>query len=87
MKVIKRASQVRDGLHYLRRHGSWFRPDAAGYTDDIGEAGTYTADVARNYMQAEGVTAVTVKSMRNDLWKEVQAALARASRLAEIALR
>lgn len=85
MKEIKKPERVKDGLHYLRRHGGWFRPEAAGYTDDIAQAGVYTADVARNYMQAEGVTAVPVSSMRGAIWKEMQECLARAAKLSELA--
>lgn len=85
MKQIKRISGVKEGREYfLRRHGGWFRPMAHGYTDDVAHAGTYTAEEARGYMSAEGVTAVWVRSMKPEIMKQLDDAIVRASKLSDM---
>lgn len=80
----KSPSRVKKGEFFIRRHGGWFRPGAHGYTDDIAQAGTFSAEDARSYMQAEGVTAVPVKSMRGEIWRQVGEAIARAAHLSAL---
>lgn len=85
IKQIKKASGVKDGREYfLRRHGGWFRPKAQGYTDDIALAGTFSAEDTRGYMNAEGVTAVHVQTMKGEIWKQVGDAIARAASLSTL---
>lgn len=82
MKQVKTVRGVKDGREYfLRRHGGWFRPEAHGYTDDVSHAGVYSAEETRGYMQAEGVTAVWVRSMKPVLLIEMDNAIIRASKL------
>lgn len=85
MKEIKKPEKVKDGdMYFVRRHGGWFRPGAHGYTNDIASAGEFTADQARGYMQAEGVTVVSIYGARKEIFKEMQETFARASKLASL---
>lgn len=45
-----------DEPYLIRRHGAFFRPDAAGYTTEIAAAGLYSREEAEKYLDAEGVT-------------------------------
>lgn len=40
----------------LKRRGYWYRPEAAGYTANISEAGRFTDEEAASHCTAEGVT-------------------------------
>lgn len=42
--------------HLIRRHGAFFRPDAHGYCTDIVGAGVFSGEVARQYLDVEGLT-------------------------------
>lgn len=85
MKQIRKPRGVKDGREYfLRRHGGWFRPEAHGYTDDVSHAGVYSARDARSYMQAEGVTAVAVAAMKSEIFREMDNAIVRASKLSAL---
>lgn len=86
MKIILKPSQLEPGMHFLRRNGGWFRPKAQGYTDDIAQAGIFTTAEVMDYMKAEGVTAVPVASMKQDIWKQVRESLERAAKLSELAI-
>lgn len=61
----------------IRRHGAFFRPDAAGYTTHIGSAGFYTEAEARKYLDAEGVSVHPLSEFRD----QAGAVLAGADRL------
>lgn len=42
------ATEVKaDWLVWSNEHGAWWKPDHCGYTSDIGEAGRYTQQEAR----------------------------------------
>lgn len=80
--------RIKDGREYfIRRGGAWYRENAAGYTQDLLEAGVYSASVARSHLSAEGVTVVPLDSMRDEIWKKMQATLERAAKLSALALR
>lgn len=67
--------KVRDGqLYLLRRHGGFFRPDAHGYTMKLADAGLYTAERARQYLDVEGLSVVPLTSVRGRLEQEAEAA-------------
>jgi len=68
---------VSAALWVIRRHGAFFRPDAAGYTHHIAAAGFYTETEARKYLDAEGVSIRPLSHYRT----EIDAALAGADRL------
>lgn len=56
--------KVKDGEVYLiRRHGTWFRPDAHGYTAYLAAAGTFSAARARDYLDVEGLSVVPLRSI------------------------
>lgn len=82
MTEIENPTKVKPGRHYLRRNGGWFREHAKGYTNDISEAGTFDAEVAKSHMMAEGVRAVRVEDMANRVYKEMQESLAKTAKLA-----
>lgn len=42
--------------HFIRRHGAFFRPGAAGYTENIAAAGIYSKEEAQRYLSADGVS-------------------------------
>jgi len=56
-----------DGLYLIvKRHSGWFRPGAHGYTDKLGEAGTFTGADAVDYLEVEGISLwplVTVRAI------------------------
>ena len=61
----------------IRRHGAFFRPNAAGYTNHVIAAGFYTADEAKPYRDVEGVTIEPLSRYR----EEAQETIARAQRV------
>lgn len=50
--------RIKDGPYLISRHGGWFRPDAQGYTNSLSEAGIFTADEARRYIDVDGLSVV-----------------------------
>lgn len=67
---------------YLKKRGLWYRPDAAGYTANILEAGTFAAPTKREAV--DGITAHTEAEVKADVWKEMQASLKRTAELAAL---
>ncbi len=63
--------------HFIRRHGAWFRPDAAGYSSSLAGAGVYPKAEAEKYLQADGVTIHPAETCRD----EIERILAGAERL------
>jgi hypothetical protein len=59
-----------DQFYFIRRHGSYFRPLASGYTNHLGAAGIYTGEVARKYLSVEGLSVIPLKRMRERLKAE-----------------
>jgi hypothetical protein len=53
-----------DQFYFIRRHGSFFRPGAHGYCDDIAGAGVFDGATARNYLDVEGLSLLPLRSMR-----------------------
>lgn len=50
--------RIKDGPYLISRHGGWFRPEAKGYTNSLSEAGIFTADEARRYIDVDGLSVV-----------------------------
>lgn len=74
--------RVKDDETYLiSRHGSWWRPDARGYTYELAEAGLYDGATARGYLAVEGLSVVPLKSLRKRLIAELDEASSRISLL------
>jgi hypothetical protein len=56
--------KVRDGgIYLIRRHGSFFRPDAHGYTTELAAAGVFDGATARRYLDVEGLSVVPARSL------------------------
>lgn len=70
--------QEADAVYVVRRHGSFFRPNAAGYTNHLAAAGFYTKADAEGYLQADGVSVHHINEYR----EEAEATIAGAQRLA-----
>lgn len=54
-----------DGIYLIRRHGSWFKPMARGYTNDIAAAGTFSGREARGYVSVEGLSVVPLRDKQH----------------------
>lgn len=77
--------KVKDGqMYFLRRHGSWFRPDAHGYTIELCAAGIYDSETARDYLDVEGLSVVSVRSMKEAIQQEMRDAAKRFSMLCDL---
>lgn len=64
--------RVKDGqMYFISRHGSWFRPDAHGYTDELAAAGIYDAKTARGYLDVNGLSVVPVLSMKAHIERQI----------------
>ncbi|KAA1057205.1 hypothetical protein [Azospirillum argentinense] len=51
--------RIKDGTTYLiSRHGGWFRPGAQGYARHLSEAGLFSADEARGYIDVDGLSVI-----------------------------
>ena len=73
--------RIKSGRYLLRRHGGWFRPNAAGYTRDVAEAGIYTDQDARGYIDVEGLSAVPLESVLGMIDNQIKGAEQRLSAL------
>ncbi len=79
--------KVKDGqMYFLRRHGSWFRPDAHGYTRELCAAGIYDSKTARNYLDVEGLSVVSLRSMKYVIQQEMRDSAKRFSMLCDLAI-
>ena len=77
--------RVRDGECYLiRRHGAWFRPKAKGYCAELAGAGVYAASEARAYLDVEGLSVVSLKSVRDDIEAQLAGLEKQAAALREL---
>ncbi len=56
-----------DQFYFIRRHGSFFRPGAHGYCDDVAGAGVFDGATARRYLDVEGLSLLPLRSMRRVL--------------------
>ncbi|MDT8333035.1 hypothetical protein RQ831_18435 [Roseomonas gilardii] len=54
-QTLREIAEIEDP-HVIRRHGAFFRPDAHGYCTDIVGAGVFSGEVARQYLDVEGLT-------------------------------
>lgn len=54
--------RVKHGLYFIRRHGGFFRPQAAGYSSEIAGAGLYSAREARSYLDVDGLSVVPART-------------------------
>lgn len=79
-----RAKVKRDELYLIRRHGSWFRPDAHGYTMNLGDAGIYKGWQAIQYLDVEGLSVVPLGSLHAKLTTELVAAAREVHGLTEL---
>lgn len=87
IEYITNPMKIRPEHHFLMRDGGWFRPKAGGYTRDIGEAGIFTAAEVLDFLKAEGVKAVPVRTMKDDIWKQAQESLAKSAHLFDLAFK
>lgn len=60
-----------DELYLISRHGGLFRPEAAGYTREVADAGVFTGKDARGYLAAEGVSLIPINDMRDRMQAEL----------------
>jgi hypothetical protein len=71
--VAEAREKVVDGeLYFLCRHGGYFRPKAQGYTDCMSFAAVYSAAVARDYLDVEGLSVIPLSSVRDELEERVR---------------
>lgn len=63
--------RVASGPFLIKRHGSWFRPEAKGYTPILSDAGVFDADAARDYLCVEGLSVVPLESLRERIEEEI----------------
>jgi hypothetical protein len=66
--VAEAREKVVDGeLYFLCRHGGYFRAKARGYVDCMSFAAVYSAAVARDYLDVEGLSVIPLSSVRGEL--------------------
>lgn len=65
----------------IRRHGSWWQPDASGYTTDLARAGIYSPEFARCCLDVDGLSVVPASDV---IEAEIAAAEARLTALREL---
>ena len=66
--------RIKPGSYFLQRHGGWFRPDCAGYTRSIAEAGLYDETDARGHIDVEGLSVVPANDMLDMIDAEIRTA-------------
>jgi hypothetical protein len=71
-------------LYVIRRHGGFFRPRAAGYTQDVADAGLFRKDEADRYADVEGLTIHPVSDFTEGINREINATEARLARLCRL---
>lgn len=70
---------------YLKKRGLWYRPNAAGYTANILDAGRFDqADALKRAGVVEGVTAHSEREVKAGIWAEMQTSLKRTADLAAL---
>jgi len=70
--LAKARRKVRpEGVYLIKRHGGWFRPGAHGYTQKLGDAGTFTGAEAIGYLDAEGVSLWPLVTVRAFVLSEI----------------
>lgn len=63
--------RIKDGAYLISRHGGWFRPGGHGYTRDLAEAGIFTAEQARSYIDVDGLSVVRASAILTGLDWEI----------------
>lgn len=64
--------KVVDGqLYLISRHGGWFRPEAHGYTNQIGHAGLFSAETARGYLDVEGLSVCMLSTAASAIDRDI----------------
>ncbi|MFP5514083.1 MAG: hypothetical protein ACLGJC_13460 [Alphaproteobacteria bacterium] len=70
-QVAVARKRIKEGSYLIRRHGGWFRPGAHGYTRHLSEAGIFTAEQARAYIDVDGLSVAPVGSILAGLDEEI----------------
>src|SRR3546814_15511361 len=56
--------------HFILRHGLYFRPNAAGYTNEISQAGLYSERETKRFLSAQGVTVQSIRESGDQIDKD-----------------
>src|SRR3546814_10946314 len=67
--------------HFILRHGLYFRPNAAGYTNEISQAGLYSERETKRFLSAEGVTVQSISESGDQIDKDIDRLKTEADRL------
>lgn len=70
-QVAVARKRITDGKYFISRHGGWFRPGGHGYTRHLSEAGIFTAEEARSYIDVEDLHVVRANSIVTGLDWEI----------------
>jgi len=70
--------------YIIRRNGSYFRPNAAGYTTSLLEAGLYSREDAESFQTKDGTTAVRFGDCLHAIEDELATAETRVRALKEM---
>src|SRR3546814_14236955 len=69
--------------HFILRHGLYFRPNAAGYTNEISQAGMYSEREIKRFISAEGVTGQSISEYGEQIDKDIHRLHTEADRMNE----